>query len=152
MSKFIAKIDTKELERLADEIAKSSSETANNVHVAVGKFAFLIDREAKKKVQKGSRSGRVYRRKSIRHTASAPGEPPKTDTGRLVASIRPVLGPGFFRAEVGSLAKIAKYGGMLEEGTTRMEARPWLEPTLTENQSELNKMFTAAIKAGGLFS
>lgn len=35
----------------------------------------------------GSRSGTVYKRGNRTHQASAPGEPPKSDTGNLIRSI-----------------------------------------------------------------
>jgi HK97 gp10 family phage protein len=142
------KVDIRELDKLADDIAKANSKTKRNINGAIHKFAILIDAKSKEKIQKGTRSGRTYRRRSVVHQASAPGEPPKTDTGRLVASIRPVFGN--MSAEVGSLANIAKYGEFLEQGTKNMAARPWLEPTLQENQGELGNLITAAIKSGGL--
>jgi phage gpG-like protein len=139
---------TIDLKDLGEEIAKASDKTKRNVGIAINKFAILIQSKSVEKIQKGQRSGRTYRRRSVTHTASAAGEPPKTDSGRLVASIRPVFGN--MSAEVGSLANIAKYGGMLEEGTKNMAARPWLEPTLKENSGEFVKMMDVAIKTGGL--
>lgn len=142
-------VDTRELNALADQLATAADKTADNIGVAVKKFAFVIDRKAKEKIQKGTRSGVTYKRGGKKTTRSAEGEPPKTDTGRLVASIRPVFF-GRFSAEVGSLNNIAVYGGMLETGTKNMAARPWLEPTLKENQGELSRLFDTAIKTGGL--
>jgi HK97 gp10 family phage protein len=141
-------INLKELNGLADEIAKASSKTEQSINNAVHRFAILLHAKSVEKIQKGKRSGVKYRRRSIVHTASAAGEPPKTDTGRLVASIRPVFGK--MSAEVGSLANIARYGEMLEKGTKNMAARPWLEPTLKENSGEFTKMMDIAIKSGGL--
>jgi HK97 gp10 family phage protein len=149
MAKDAIKVDTSDLKRLKVQLSGAAKQTEENVHNAVVKFAFLIDRKAKEKIQKGTRSGRTYKRRSVTHTASASGEPPKTDTGRLVASIRPVL-TGRMKAEVGSLSNIAVYGAMLEEGTKNMSARPWLEPTLRENEGALQGLMTAAIKTGGL--
>lgn len=136
------------LQDLGDELLKSSVKTQQNISLAINKFAILIHSKSIEKIQKGQRSGRTYRRRSVTHQASAAGEAPKTDTGRLVSSIRPVFGN--MSAEVGSLANIAKYGGMLEEGTKNMAARPWLEPTLKENSDEFTKLMDIAIKTGGL--
>jgi len=69
------------------------------------------------------------------HQASAPGEPPKTDTGGLVSSIAIVLGT--MKAQVGTGLEYGKY---LEFGTTRMEPRPWLYPSLMENGDTLKRM------------
>lgn len=149
MAKDTVKVNARELNELADKLAKAARDTEFQSVRALRTFALLIGRKAKEKIQKGSRSGRTYTRRSVTHVASASGEPPKTDSGRLVASIRPVF-TDRFSAEVGSLSNIAIYGGMLEEGTKNMAARPWLEPTLKENESALQGLFTAAIKTGGL--
>lgn len=60
----------------------------------VDKLAPVVNRGARKihgrmvkLVQTGSRSGQVYQRGSITHRASAPGEPPKSDTGNLVRNM-----------------------------------------------------------------
>lgn len=149
MAKDAIKVETSGIDRLTKQLSGAAKATESNIHDAVIKFAFLIDRKTKEKIQKGTRSGKTRRRRSIDHTASAPGEPPKTDSGRLVSSIRPVI-KGRMSAEVGSLSNIAVYGAMLEDGTKNMGARPWLEPTLRENESALQALFTTAIKTGGL--
>lgn len=133
---------------LAGEIAKISDKARKNVNDAIHTFAIVIQSKAAEKIQKGQRSGRMYKRRSVVHQASSAGEPPKTDTGRLASSIRPVFGD--MKAEVGSLANIAKYGAMLEEGTKNMAARPWLEPTLEENKDTLPKLIGNALRNSGL--
>jgi hypothetical protein len=143
------KIDTRGMKSFSKEIQRASIQTVKRLEVAVKRSAILLDFKAKEKIQKGSRSGRTYRRGDGTHQASAPGEPPKTDTAILVSSIRPVF-QAPMTAEVGSLSNIAEYGGMLEEGTKNMAARPWLEPTLKENSDEISRMIAIAIKGGGL--
>ena len=158
----VLKIDLKALNKEADRIAKDISTTIHNVSTCVVKFALLIDREAKELISSNHGTGKISGRgvqrankrrgtgrRTLLHQASAPGEPPVTDTGRLVASIRPAF-YGEFSAEVGSLQNIAKYGGMLEDGTKKMSSRPWLKPTLDKNSSALESFLSAAIKTGGL--
>ena len=77
MAQDTIKVDTRELEKMADEIKDAVSKTEGNVHSAVARFAYLIDLKAKEKLR-GNRSGRKYKRGRKTHTASAPGEPPKT--------------------------------------------------------------------------
>tara|TARA_R110000796_G_C14314481_1_gene407018 strand:- start:76 stop:531 length:456 start_codon:yes stop_codon:yes gene_type:complete len=58
------------------------------------------------------------------HIAAKPGSAPNNDTGGLVRSIAAEkLGP--YRYTIGSNLP---YAGWLEFGTTKMGARPWLEP------------------------
>jgi phage gpG-like protein len=76
-------------------------------------------------------TGRSYTRRSVTHQASAPGQPPAVDTGRLRASIVWELGKnstGLY-AEVGT--NVA-YALGLEVGTARVQPRPFLRPSLAE--------------------
>lgn len=87
--------------------------------------ATMTHRTAIGSIQTGGRSGRIYKRRSVTHQASAPGEKPKTDTGDLVRNITmEKIASGF---TVGS-RKGAPHGFWLEFGTSKMDARPWLQP------------------------
>lgn len=75
------------------------------------------------------KTGRRYPRWGGRkfHIASSPGNPPAVDTGDLKKSITmDARLPG--EVEVGSTIKKPPYPVYLEEGTTRMKKRPWLQP------------------------
>lgn len=74
-------------------------------------------------------TGRVYRRRSVLHQASAPGQPPAVDTGYLRASVDHKVGTdaeGLY-ADIGTEVD---YGLYLEQGTRYMQPRPWLKPAL----------------------
>lgn len=70
------------------------------------------------------------------HQASAPGEPPAVDTGRLRATIgtHAHVDEHGIRVDIGSGADPAipgvKYAKYLENGTRKMAARPFLRPSL----------------------
>jgi phage gpG-like protein len=71
--------------------------------------------------------GKTYEKYNPRrtHTASAPGQYPASDTGRLASSVRTdVVGPTAY-----VVGTNVEYGPMLEFGTSRMAARPWLLPS-----------------------
>jgi HK97 gp10 family phage protein len=112
------------------------------VDVALRSAALLVEGTAKKKISHGGRSGRLYsgRRGGRSHQASAPGQPPKTDTGRLVASITHNF--EHMSAEVGSDVLYAPY---LEMGTSKMSPRPWLKPSLDENEGNIQRLITDAV-------
>jgi len=114
-----------ELKRRGSEIVEEAVfDTATHTH-----------RTAVQGIQKGPASGRVYARylgrrggrlkRPRRHQASAPGEYPASDTGRLASSVQ-MDQQTRMRIYVGTRVK---YGRHLEYGTSRMAARPWLLPS-----------------------
>ena len=71
-------------------------------------------------------TGRIYGR----HQASAPGDPPAVDTGRLrnsIAHTRPQWNGWEVSAEVGTNVE---YAAALEFGTSRILPRPYMRPAL----------------------
>jgi hypothetical protein len=93
-------------------------------------------------IKKGPRAGqRVTIRYNTRvgarlYNASKPGEAPAVRLGQLRQSYRfRVVGPNYMeRGEVGSPLDRALY---LEKGTSRMAARPHLEPAFRKNKREI---------------
>lgn len=108
----------------------------------IHKAALEIQERAVKSIKFGKKTGRVYdhyfvtikgravpiETRSRSHQASAPGEAPASDEGRLTGSISTDFYP--MAAEVGSGAN---HGLFLEEGTDKIEPRPWLKPAADQN-------------------
>jgi len=78
------------------------------------------------------------------HVAAAAGSAPNTDTGKLVASIAVEMDWKKREAFVGTNLD---YGAWLEEGTKKMDARPWLEPAARNNNKNLNENINKGIMA-----
>lgn len=79
------------------------------------------------------------------HQASAPGEAPAWDTGALAGSIFAELdgnGPRI-GANIGT---DLKYGQWLEDGTTKMEARPWLAPAFNRLKGRTTQRVAQAVR------
>lgn len=92
-------------------------------------------------IQGGPKTGRVYGN----HQASAPGQYPASDTGRLAGSIRMELPQaGNMTGRVGTAVA---YGPMLEFGTSRMAARPWLLPSFDRAKIGVEKELRARLEA-----
>lgn len=112
---------------------------------AIRETAVAVHGNALRSIHRGSRSGRVYTRRGRVHQASAPGEPPKSDTGDLASRVKMVVSG--LRAEVGTGLD---YGAHLEFGTSKMAARPWLFPALeAERQrfiARLQRFISDALK------
>lgn len=102
---------------------------------AVARAALRVEGEAKESIQRGVKTGRLYRtyNKKKLHRASAPGEAPATDTGTLVSRLSHQISSGGLEAVVGS---DVDYGSYLEFGTRGMAARPFLRPALKNNAAE----------------
>lgn len=99
-----------------------------------------------KKIQRDPKTGRTYERgpganASSVHKASAPGEAPATDTGRLASSIKVI-----HKELIGSVGSKLNYSFWLEYGTFKMGARPFLRPALEDNQKYILNRFTAALE------
>jgi hypothetical protein len=97
-----------------------------------------MERDIKKTIRTGSRSGEHY--SGLPNRSSAPGEPPKTQSGRLASSIKsmsrayPKEGRSF-----GQVISNAPYSQALEYGATRkmpsgktwrIEPRPFMRPAI----------------------
>lgn len=106
-----------------------------------------IRTHAIKAVQRGTKSGIVYEKKTPRrsHRASAPGESPATDTGRLVQSITANID-----GKTAEVVADVQYAAYLEFGTQHMEPRPFMVPALEKErpkfEARLNKIVDEAAK------
>ena len=90
----------------------------------------------------GKRTGRVYKVPGTNrtYTASAPGQPPAVATGELRQSIfTEVRGVG--NQVTGRAGTRLPKGIWLDEGTKKMEARPWLERSLERAIPRLREIF-----------
>jgi len=86
-------------------------------------------------------TGRIYKRGDIVHQASSPGDPPATDTGFLKSSIG--INQEFLFAEI--IAN-TNYAGFLEDGTSKMKARPYMKPSMEEAIPQVTTLFDAALR------
>lgn len=95
----------------------------------------------RRKITTGSRSGRIYSFRGGQHQASAPGEFPANRTGNLAKSSDYVT-RGHTELEVGESAEYARY---LEDGTSRMDPRPHLEPTALAKRRDTQQILCKSV-------
>jgi HK97 gp10 family phage protein len=114
----------------------------------IGAGGQMVMNEAKQSIQQNSGGGKTYQKYKPRrtHTASAEGQPPNTDTGFLVSNIFLQIDPDGLGADVESRAD---YSGYLEFGTSKMRARPYLQPALEANRRNIIRLF-ARLKSSGV--
>ena len=138
---------------------------------ALKRCGALLEREIKLSMKPGT--GREYIRGNIVHRASAPGEPPAVDTGRLRASITyNWSGSGRGRAPIENPAGTSKpsdgvgepsagrnevvvvvgtnvwYGRDLELGTSKIKPRPFLRPALENNRAKIEHTIQRVLSRG----
>ena len=106
--------------------------------------ALAVHGEMVRAIQSGPKTGRVYKRRSVRHQASAPGEAPATDTGSLVGSLAIEPDPDGLGTKV--LAR-SGYAMWLEFGTRRMAARPFFQRSFELHKKKIRRAIGAAVKA-----
>lgn len=124
----------RELRRLSDDLREEAGKAV--LATAVEMRADIVT-----SIQRGPASGRTYthyfytnkngklvqgRKRAKPHQASAPEQPPMSDTGRLANSIT-FDRVGDLTATVGSALNYAPW---LEYGTSRMAARPFFRPAV----------------------
>lgn len=135
-------------DRVKKRILALGPKATDGVRQAILDGALAVDRSAKDSIQHGAKSGIVYQKYKPRrtHRASAPGESPATDQGKLVAGITVVMDGDGLGASVESRAG---YSRELEFGTTKMGARPFLVPALEKLRPKISKMIRDAIEKAG---
>lgn len=97
-----------------------------------------------KTVNSGGRSGVMYSRGGKKAKRSAPGEPPKSDRGGLVKSIKVEILDEGFSSHVGTPIKYAK---ALEFGFAprNLLPRPFMGPTFEKNRDKYIKRIGSAV-------
>jgi hypothetical protein len=114
-----------------DALAELFDSPAGPVAKDLKRRGLRVQREAVRAVHQPG-TGRQYGR----HRASAPGQPPATDTGRLAASLREEL-----RRDERGLVEVVgtdvDYALPLELGTRDIEPRPFLRPSLRKAGGDL---------------
>jgi len=117
-----------------------------NLRALVGRAGNLVRNTAVTSINQGAKSGVTYQLYNPRrtHTASSAGQPPATDTGFLVNNIVLDIDNNGLGANVESRAD---YSAFLEFGTSKMAARPFMQPALEENKPKINRLAKQMVKA-----
>jgi hypothetical protein len=98
-------------------------------------------------VLRGQRSGRVYKRPFSRskYTASAPGEPPAVRSGDLRRSWRQRTASestGKSLTVKPAITTDVKYAPWLDEGTDKMEPRPFEDPIIEDAKPKIKAIYS----------
>lgn len=113
------------LEQVINDVGEMPKGIEAPIRSGLTKIAFLARSAIQRLILSGPKTGKIYRHGKTIHQASAPGEPPASDTGALVASVyaEPVAD------ELSVVVVVRKaYAAFLEFGTRLMAARPFVRP------------------------
>lgn len=127
---------------------KDQVKDINRKVVSRGVRAVNAMRNAELQVLKGQRSGRVYRKPHMKttYTASAPGEAPARHTGNLRmhwnGQVKSENASGGGVAVVAELESQESYAVYLENGTSTMIPRPFVEKIKEEATPEIQKIYS----------
>jgi len=134
----------------ADELAAALKKIGKQSGPATTKIANAtaveLQGNIKKRILRGPNTGRTYKRGTISHTASSPGQAPATDTGRLVGSVYFDSARGSFGAAVATVGSKLAYALHLEYGTRNMKPRPVWEPEAKKAQVKFIKRINAYLE------
>lgn len=92
-----------------------------------------------------TKTGRKRKAQYIDHQASAPGEFPAADTGRLHQSITTAVVQNDDRAVIVETGANTPYAEALEYGTAKMEPRPYMTPAFRAHAERIKDEVTLAI-------
>ena len=135
-------ISVEGLDALQRDFTRISEETRAGLSMAVKATALDIDRDVKKRIQGGIKTGRIYKRGAKEHQASAKDESPATDTGTLVSS-QYFKQTSELAATVGS--RLA-YAYFLEFSTRTIKARPAWIPAIEAITPKFNQRVDKVLK------
>ncbi len=115
-------------------------------------LGYDLQEKARKNITTRGKTGKLYRIKgrSRRHRSSAPGQAPSNLSGKLKRSTTFQV-QGFDRMEFG-YDQTAPHGVYVELGSSKMDPRPNLSPTVTEMnanaQGHFERRIANAIRTG----
>lgn len=137
------------LDKLETASAQVRQAVADEINKAVYASAQKIRTEAIKSMQatNGRSGGRFYKHGNVLRQSSGPGEPPMSQTGRLVNSITAYAGGDGEAFTVAGRGTV-KYAAFLEFGTSKMAARPFMFPALEKSRAWIAARLQDALRRG----
>jgi len=134
----------KNLSAFKKKLNKKLTDTKVEEYITRG--TMMVQNTAKESILKGG-TGRTYEKYNPRrtHVASAPNQPPASDTGFLVSNITMNVKKEVNGVVVGQVISSAPYSQALEFGTTTMTERPFMQPALQKNKNKIEALFRKGI-------
>lgn len=138
------RIDTAGFPELQAALREMGDDVRQEVSKIVQATGLALRADIVKRYQRGPATGRIYTRGGITRQASAPGEAPMSDTGRLAA--------GTLYSTVSPLSvtvyNSVQYAEWLEFGTRNIAERPAWTPAANQARKKFLAQIRAAVMRG----
>lgn len=130
-----------------DKLSKTRKQLKSNMGQAVADVCLKVQNECQTGMTNTNVNNAISYGKRNHHP-SLPGEYPAVDMGELRRSITiEVEETGdTAKGRVGSIIINPPYPTYLEYGTSKMEPRPWLRPSVEKSQDFMRKRFKQALE------
>ena len=119
-------------------VDKVSAQYRKQAKDAVYSGCFKILDIAVTEILRGAKSGQIYSRGGKSHQSSAAGQYTASDTGNLASNINVQIDTGGLS---GTVESKANYSSMLEYGTSKMAARPFMQPSAERARPFIRQKF-----------
>ncbi|MBL7685545.1 MAG: hypothetical protein JNK65_05890 [Deltaproteobacteria bacterium] len=129
-------------EEILKKVREMDPQVLRGLEIGLKQGAFFLEARIKRALSQSGRGGKVYKRGEKSHVASAPGQAPAVDSGRLLNSIRTDF-KGINDVRIGS---DVIYASFLEKGTSKMGSRPYLSRVINENPNAIEEIILKAIE------
>lgn len=136
-----------QIKKAIDKLA----ETQKALNTEMGKAMADVCLKVQKECQEGMTNTKVNNKISYgkrKHHPSLPNEYPAVDNGDLRRSITFEVEEhsNSVKGKVGSTINNPPYPVYLEYGTSRMQPRPWLRPSIEKSEDYIRKRYEQALK------
>ena len=140
-------VKPKSARRVLREVGYTRRNAQNALFDTVVDLTLGTHQRAVRGVQRGPATGRLYKKYKPQriHRASAPGQYPMSDTGRLASSIKHSL-PDSYQKPVGQVYTNLRYGKYLELKSAARGGRPWLKRSFDDTTKQVQARLLANLK------
>lgn len=157
-------IDFSQVQRGIVKLPRFGDFAVEPIKAAIDEVSTLILADVHRTISGTTGTGRVYRRGRRRfraspgvtggtaaafHRASSPGQPPVSDSGHLLRSLKRAIAKSNKKQIRGAVRAPAFYGFMLESGTLRIRPRPFMVEAGQRHKGEFDQKIGDAIDVAG---
>jgi HK97 gp10 family phage protein len=128
------------------KLGKINADVLREIGAALFVSGLKIEENAKLSIQREVKTGKAYVRGTVTHIASAAGQAPANDTGRLVNSINTSQSSDKMVVYIKAGEGVVDYAVHLEYGTRNMAPRPFMKPAFNKSEKFIHERMEKAVQ------